>query len=114
MKKTNIVLIMADDMGFSDIGCFGSEIETKNLDSLAKKGILESRKGAHGGFILNKEVNEISVNDIIFAPPTFSVQLCTCFSVQLCTCMKLLSFLEMRMRGRVLGMRKSQNDSGFR
>ena len=39
MKKTNIVLIMADDMGFSDIGCFGSEIETKNLDSLAKNGL---------------------------------------------------------------------------
>ena len=34
--KPNIILIMTDDMGFSDIGCFGSEIETPNIDSLAK------------------------------------------------------------------------------
>ena len=39
----------------------------KILQSLAKQGILESRKGAHGGFILAKEVSVISVNDIIFA-----------------------------------------------
>ncbi len=34
----NIVLIMSDDMGFSDIGCYGSEINTPNLDRLAKHG----------------------------------------------------------------------------
>ena len=34
----NIVLIVADDMGFSDLGCFGSEIETPNLDALAAGG----------------------------------------------------------------------------
>jgi len=39
----------------------------KILQSLAKQGILESRKGAHGGFILAKDMTEISVNDIIFA-----------------------------------------------
>lgn len=39
----------------------------KILQSLAKQGILESRKGAHGGFILARDVTEISVNDIIFA-----------------------------------------------
>ncbi len=39
----------------------------KILQSLAKQGILESRKGAHGGFILAKEVHKISVNSIIFA-----------------------------------------------
>ncbi len=38
-KRPNIVLIMADDMGFSDIGCYGSEISTPNLDSLAAKGV---------------------------------------------------------------------------
>ncbi|MBT7028358.1 MAG: sulfatase-like hydrolase/transferase, partial [Verrucomicrobia bacterium] len=38
-KQPNIVLIMADDMGFSDIGCYGSEIKTPTLDQLAKKGI---------------------------------------------------------------------------
>ena len=39
----------------------------KILQSLAKQGILESRKGAHGGFILTRDVTEISVNDIIIA-----------------------------------------------
>lgn len=38
-QRPNIVLIMADDMGYSDIGCFGSEIPTPNLDKLASKGI---------------------------------------------------------------------------
>jgi arylsulfatase len=37
--KPNIVLIMADDLGFSDIGCYGGEIETPNLDSMAKAGL---------------------------------------------------------------------------
>lgn len=38
-KQPNLVLILADDMGFSDIGCFGSEIETPNLDALASGGM---------------------------------------------------------------------------
>jgi arylsulfatase A-like enzyme len=37
--KPNIILIMGDDMGFSDIGCYGSEIKTPNLDALADKGL---------------------------------------------------------------------------
>ena len=39
----NIVLIMADDMGYSDIGCFGGEIETPNLDRLAAGGLRFTR-----------------------------------------------------------------------
>ena len=39
VKKPNIVLIMADDMGFSDIGYYGSEIKTPNLDKLASEGM---------------------------------------------------------------------------
>ncbi len=38
-KRPNIVLILADDMGFSDIGCYGSEIDTPNLDALAARGV---------------------------------------------------------------------------
>jgi arylsulfatase A-like enzyme len=38
-QRPNILLIMSDDMGFSDIGCYGSEIQTPNLDSLAQNGI---------------------------------------------------------------------------
>ena len=39
-KRPNVVLIMADDLGFSDVGCFGSEIETPNIDELGANGIL--------------------------------------------------------------------------
>ncbi len=35
----NILIILADDMGFSDIGCYGSDIRTPNLDALAKDGL---------------------------------------------------------------------------
>jgi arylsulfatase A-like enzyme len=38
--RPNIVLIMADDMGFSDIGCYGSEIRTPNIDGLARSGMM--------------------------------------------------------------------------
>ena len=37
--RPNIILIMADDMGFSDIGCYGGEIQTPNLDRLAEYGL---------------------------------------------------------------------------
>ena len=39
----------------------------KILQSLAKEGILESRKGAHGGFVLSKDMAEITVRSIILA-----------------------------------------------
>ena len=39
MKRPNFLVILADDLGFSDIGAFGSEIETPNLDRLAHSGI---------------------------------------------------------------------------
>jgi len=37
-KRPNIVLIVADDLGYSDLGCFGSEISTPNIDALASEG----------------------------------------------------------------------------
>ncbi len=42
-KKPNVLLIVADDLGFSDLGCYGGEIATPNLDSLAKRGIRLTR-----------------------------------------------------------------------
>jgi arylsulfatase len=38
-QKPNILVILSDDMGYSDIGCFGGEIETPNLDALAAGGL---------------------------------------------------------------------------
>lgn len=38
-EKPNILLIMVDDMGYSDLGCYGGEINTPNIDQLAKSGI---------------------------------------------------------------------------
>jgi arylsulfatase len=37
--KPNVLIILADDMGFSDAGCYGGEIHTPNIDSLAASGI---------------------------------------------------------------------------
>lgn len=38
-RRPNIIVIMADDMGYSDLHCYGSEINTPNLDTLARNGI---------------------------------------------------------------------------
>ena len=39
LGRPNVVIVMVDDMGFSDLGCYGGEIETPHLDRLAKGGL---------------------------------------------------------------------------
>ncbi len=39
MTRPNVVLVLADDMGFSDIGCYGGEISTPEIDGLARAGV---------------------------------------------------------------------------
>ncbi|ARN55653.1 arylsulfatase [Sedimentisphaera salicampi] len=38
-KKPNILVVLVDDMGYSDLGCYGSEISTPNIDRLAEEGV---------------------------------------------------------------------------
>jgi arylsulfatase len=38
-EKPNVIFILADDLGYSDLGCYGSEIKTPNLDNLAANGL---------------------------------------------------------------------------
>ena len=40
--KKNVLIILADDLGYTDLGCYGSEIETPNIDRLALKGTIFS------------------------------------------------------------------------
>ena len=39
MARPNVVLILVDDMGYSDIGCYGGEVQTPSLDRLAREGV---------------------------------------------------------------------------
>jgi len=39
-RQPNFLLVVADDMGWTDIGSFGSEIDTPNLDALAQRGVM--------------------------------------------------------------------------
>ena len=39
LKRPNVIVILTDDMGFSDIGCYGSEIRTPNIDRIAANGV---------------------------------------------------------------------------
>src|SRR5687768_4677207 len=38
-KPPNVIIVFADDMGYGDVGCFGSKISTPNLDRMAKEGV---------------------------------------------------------------------------
>ena len=38
-KRPNILLVVADDLGFTDVGAYGSEIDTPTIDALAREGV---------------------------------------------------------------------------
>jgi arylsulfatase A-like enzyme len=43
MSAPNVVVIVLDDLGFADLGCYGSAISTPNIDRLAERGLRYSR-----------------------------------------------------------------------
>src|SRR3546814_7220039 len=43
VTRPNVVIVLADDLGFSDLGAFGGEIDTPNLDALAKAGLRDRK-----------------------------------------------------------------------
>ena len=47
-EKPNILFILADDLGYSDLGCFGGEMDTPSIDRLAAEGVRLSQV-RHGG-----------------------------------------------------------------
>ena len=56
-KQPNIVLILCDDMGFSDLGCYGSEISTPNIDRLAQEGVRFSQFKNTGRSCPSREIS---------------------------------------------------------
>ena len=58
--RPNVLIILADDMGFSDAGCYGGEIATPNLDALARNGLRLVKRvaqgGAHGCAVMPRDI----------------------------------------------------------
>ena len=50
-KRPNILLILNDDMGYSDLGCYGGEVQTPNLNGLANRGLRFTQFLQHGALL---------------------------------------------------------------
>ena len=55
----NVVVILMDDMGYSDLGCYGGEIDTPNIDALAAGGFVQKQKIGRGNYYINLALNAV-------------------------------------------------------
>jgi hypothetical protein len=70
-RRPNILLILADDLGYSDLGCFGGEIATTNLDRLASNGV---RRRLSEDAATIAEVSKPATESVIFLNGRWSFQ----------------------------------------
>ena len=59
-KPPNVVLILADDLGFSDIGCYGGEIATPNADNASRASSIIARRFRNGQTLISRPTNRFS------------------------------------------------------
>ena len=71
-NKPNIVVIMADDLGWTDIGAYGGEVKTPNLDALAKQGVKFSNfqvtpysAPSRAAFLTGADPHEVGLGNLI-------------------------------------------------
>lgn len=74
-KKPNIVIILADDLGWGDVGFHGSEIKTPNLDQLAKEGVILSHfytapvcSPTRAGLLTGRYPNRFGLRETVVPP----------------------------------------------
>lgn len=74
-SKPNIILIIADDMGWGDVGFHGSKIQTPNIDQLAKEGIVLDRfyvspicSPTRAGLMTGRYPDRYGLRDNVIAP----------------------------------------------
>lgn len=75
-SRPNVLLIVADDLGYSDLGCYGGEIPTPNLDRLAAQGVRFERLytsarccPSRASLLTGRHPHEVGVGDFITAKP---------------------------------------------
>lgn len=75
MDKPNIIIILADDLGWGDLGFHGSEIKTPNLDQLAKEGVILNRfytapvcSPTRAGIMTGRYPNRFGLRETVIPP----------------------------------------------
>jgi len=75
MDKPNIIIILADDLGWGDVGFHGSEIRTPNLDQLAKEGVILNRfytapvcSPTRAGLMTGRYPNRFGLRETVIPP----------------------------------------------